>query len=40
MFFIYTSPTAVHVIPKRAFSSFKEAEAFHQFGRAGIAAAG
>jgi hypothetical protein len=32
--FIYTAPNAAHMIPKRAFSSLQEAEAFYQLARA------
>ncbi len=32
--FIYTSPSAAHLIPKRAFSDGQEAERFYQFSRA------
>ena len=31
--FIYTSPVAAHVIPKRAFRDMKEAESFYQLSR-------
>ena len=31
--FIYTSPAAAHVIPKRAFRNMQEAEGFYEFGR-------
>jgi hypothetical protein len=31
--FIYTSPAAAHVIPKRAFRDMAEAEAFYQFSK-------
>jgi hypothetical protein len=31
--FIYTSPVAAHVIPKRAFRDMQEAESFYQLGR-------
>jgi len=37
--FIYTSAAAAHMIPKRAFSSVQEAEAFYQLARAGKEAA-
>jgi len=37
--FIYTSPAAAHVIPKRAFSDPQEAEAFFQLARSRKAAA-
>ncbi len=33
--FIYTSPAAAHMIPKRAFRDTQEAEAFYQLCRAG-----
>lgn len=32
--FIYTTPAAAHLIPKRAFRNLQEADAFYQFGRA------
>ncbi len=32
--FIYTAPTAAHLIPKRAFKDTQEAERFYQFSRA------
>lgn len=38
--FIYTSPGAAHVIPKRAFRGADEADAFYRFSRAGKEAAG
>jgi len=38
--YIYTSPAAAHVIPKRAFRDPQEADAFYQFSRAGKEAAG
>jgi YcxB-like protein len=38
--FIYTSPAAAHVIPKRAFRGSQEADAFYQFSRAGKESAG
>jgi hypothetical protein len=38
--FIYTSPAAAHVIPKRAFGGPGEADAFYRFSRAGKEAAG
>ena len=38
--FIYTSPAAAHVIPKRAFRDPEEADAFYQLSRAGKEAAG
>jgi hypothetical protein len=31
--FVYTSPIAAHVIPKRAFRNVQEAQAFYEFGR-------
>jgi hypothetical protein len=31
--FIYTSPAAAYVIPKRAFRDMQEAEGFYQFSR-------
>jgi hypothetical protein len=31
--FIYTSPAAAHVIPKRAFRDMQEADRFYQFGK-------
>ena len=31
--FIYTSPAAAHVIPKRAFRDMQEAEGFYQIGK-------
>jgi hypothetical protein len=31
--FIYTSPAAAHVIPKRAFRDVQEADRFYQFGK-------
>jgi hypothetical protein len=37
--FIYTSPAAAHMIPKRAFRELQEAEAFYQLARARKAAA-
>lgn len=37
--FIYTSPAAAHVIPKRAFGRPEEADAFYHFSRARKAAA-
>jgi hypothetical protein len=37
--FIYTSPAAAHMIPKRAFRAPQEAEAFYQLARARKAAA-
>ncbi len=38
--FIYTSPVAAHVIPKRAFRDVQEAEGFYQLLRARKEAAG
>jgi YcxB-like protein len=38
--FIYVSPAAAHVIPKRAFRDTQEAEAFYQFSRTSKEAAG
>ena len=38
--FIYTSPAAAHVIPKRAFPDRRQAEAFYQLSRSRKAAAG
>ena len=38
--FIYTSPAAAHVIPRRAFGSPQEAEAFYQLARSRSEAAG
>jgi hypothetical protein len=38
--FLYTTPAAAHVIPKRAFKDLQEAEAFYQLSRARKAAAG
>ena len=38
--FIYTAPSAAHVIPKRAFADPAQAEAFYQMGRTRKAAAG
>jgi YcxB-like protein len=37
--FIYTSPAAAHIIPKRAFREPEEADAFYQFSRARTEAA-
>jgi hypothetical protein len=31
--FIYTSPAAAHMIPKRAFRDMQEAERFYQLGK-------
>lgn len=38
--FIYTSPAAAHVVPKRAFRNPQEADAFYQLSRAGKEAVG
>ena len=38
--FIYTSPAAAHLIPKRAFRSVEDAERFYQLSRASKEAAG
>jgi hypothetical protein len=38
--FIYTTPSAAHVIPKRAFRDPQQAEAFYQLSRSRKAAAG
>jgi hypothetical protein len=37
--FIYTTPSAAHVVPKRAFSDPEQAEAFYQLSRSRKAAA-
>jgi hypothetical protein len=37
--FIYTSPAAAHVVPRRAFGDLQRAQAFHEFARARKAAA-
>jgi hypothetical protein len=38
--FIYTSPAAAHVVPKRAFKDLRAAEDFYHLTRAGKEAAG
>jgi len=38
--FIYTSPAAAHVVPKRAFKDLRAAEDFYHLSRAGKEAAG
>ena len=38
--FIYTSPAAAHVVPKRAFKDLRAAEDFYRLSRAGKEAAG
>jgi hypothetical protein len=37
--FIYSSPAAAHVVPRRAFGDLQRAQAFHEFARARKAAA-
>jgi hypothetical protein len=37
--YIYTTPAAAHVIPKRAFAGLQQAEAFYQLSRTSAASA-